>query len=59
MNKIKFILSSVFAIQIVRMEGLEPPRIAPPDPKSGAAAITPHPLSFKKGRKCKKTDDDN
>ena len=24
------------------MEGLEPPRIAPPDPKSGAAAITPH-----------------
>lgn len=26
----------------VRMEGLEPPRITPPDPKSGAAAITPH-----------------
>ena len=28
---------------IVRMEGLEPPRLTAPDPKSGAAAITPHP----------------
>ena len=25
------------------MKGLEPPRLAAPDPKSGAAAITPHP----------------
>ena len=25
------------------MEGLEPPRLSAPDPKSGAAAITPHP----------------
>ena len=28
---------------LVRMKGLEPPRLAAPDPKSGAAAITPHP----------------
>ena len=27
----------------VRMKGLEPPRLSAPDPKSGAAAITPHP----------------
>ena len=27
----------------VRMKGLEPPRLTAPDPKSGAAAITPHP----------------
>jgi hypothetical protein len=26
------------------MKGLEPPRLTAPDPKSGAAAITPHPL---------------
>ena len=25
------------------MGGLEPPRLSPPDPKSGAATITPHP----------------
>jgi hypothetical protein len=25
------------------MKGLEPPRLTAPDPKSGAAAITPHP----------------
>jgi hypothetical protein len=27
----------------VRVKGLEPPRLSAPDPKSGAAAITPHP----------------
>ena len=32
-----------WAILTVRMKGLEPPRLAAPDPKSGAAAITPHP----------------
>ncbi|MBP1641238.1 MAG: hypothetical protein H6Q17_2821 [Bacteroidetes bacterium] len=26
------------------MKGLEPPRLSAPDPKSGAATITPHPL---------------
>ena len=30
----------------VRTGGLEPPRITPPDPKSGAAAITPRALDF-------------
>lgn len=25
------------------MKGLEPPRLSAPDPKSGAATITPHP----------------
>lgn len=34
----------------VRMGGLEPPRLTPPDPKSGAATITPHPRFFR-GRK--------
>ena len=32
------------------MGGLEPPRLTPPDPKSGAATITPHPRFFR-GRK--------
>ena len=31
-------------IVFVRMKGLEPPRLAAPDPKSGAATITPHPV---------------
>ena len=31
---------------MVRMGGLEPPRLTPPDPKSGAATITPHPRFF-------------
>jgi len=30
----------------VRVKGLEPPRLSTPDPKSGAAAITPHPQCF-------------
>ncbi len=32
-----------FSALWVRMKGLEPPRREAPDPKSGAAAITPHP----------------
>ena len=28
------------------MKGLEPPRLTAPDPKSGAAAITPHPQLY-------------
>jgi hypothetical protein len=28
---------------LVRVEGLEPPRLAAPEPKSGASAISPHP----------------
>ena len=35
--------SRFLAAFFVRMKGLEPPRLAAPDPKSGAAAITPHP----------------
>lgn len=36
------------------MKGLEPPRLTTPDPKSGAAAITPHPQLFLlSGGKCK------
>lgn len=31
-------------IAYVRVEGLEPPRPKTPDPKSGAATITPYPL---------------
>ena len=31
----------------VRMGGLEPPRLSPPDPKSGAATITPHPQNLR------------
>jgi hypothetical protein len=34
----------------VRMKGLEPPRLSAPDPKSGAAAITPHPHLFLKNK---------
>ena len=30
-------LIEIYLVDDVRMEGLEPPRIAPPDPKSGAA----------------------
>jgi len=30
----------------VRMRRLELLRVAPPDPKSGAYAISPHPQSF-------------
>lgn len=29
------------------MKGLEPPPLSGPDPKSGAAAITPHPQTKK------------
>ena len=32
-----------FFIQMVRVKGLEPSRVAPPEPKSGASAIPPHP----------------
>ncbi len=31
---------------MVRVEGLEPPRLAAPEPKSGASAISPHPHPF-------------
>ena len=33
------------------MKGLEPPRLSAPDPKSGAAAITPHPHLFQKTKR--------
>ena len=42
------------ACRLVRMGGLEPPRLSPPDPKSGAATITPHPL-FLGAQKYKKS----
>jgi hypothetical protein len=35
-----------FALFEVRAKGLEPPRIAPPDPKSGAAANYATPAAF-------------
>ena len=41
-NKKKQPISELLSLG-VRMKGLEPPRLAAPDPKSGAAAITPHP----------------
>ena len=35
-------LRALIVFNNVRMGGLEPPRRSTPDPKSGAAAITPH-----------------
>lgn len=35
-------LRAMIVFNDVRMGGLEPPRLSTPDPKSGAAAITPH-----------------
>ena len=38
------ILFTLFmTIDLVRVKGLEPPRLAASDPKSDAATITPHP----------------
>ena len=40
----------------VRVEGLEPPCLAAPDPKSGVSAISPHPLKGRQrygNKKCK------
>ena len=35
----------IASLPFVRMGGLEPPRRETPDPKSGAATITPHALN--------------
>ena len=41
-KKEKQSISELLSLE-VRVKGLEPPRREAPDPKSGAAAITPHP----------------
>lgn len=39
-------LSTETGFSLVRKVGLEPTRLAAPDPKSGASAISPLPLAY-------------
>lgn len=41
------VVQSLFIIVLfVRTKGIEPPRLSAPDPKSGAATITPRPQNW-------------